>query len=123
MAYWQLLQYKTVYDDFRRKISRDDELCGRLDQRLMGLAELGNQAGEPHSKVVGNGIFECRASSAQHRARLLFGFLPGQRIAIVIAVLKDQTKLDPKDVRMAESRLRTIKSNSGELRHVNYSTN
>ena len=101
---WQLRQYLNVYDEFCAAIEQDKELLARVDQRLAILRERGNEAREPVTKFIGDGILECRAKSAQHQARLLFCFQPGKQIVILLAVLKDQRKLERADIEEAKRR-------------------
>lgn len=101
---WQLRQYLAVYDEFCVSIQQDRELVAKIDQRLAYLGEHGNQAGEPVSKYVEDGILECKAKSAQHQARLLYCFQPGKQIVILLGILKDQRKLDRADINEAKRR-------------------
>lgn len=72
--------------------------------------ERGNQAGEPVSKFIEDGILECRAKSARHQARLLFCFQPGRQIVILLGVLKDQRKLQRADIDEAKRRKAIIEA-------------
>lgn len=107
---WQLRQYLNVYDEFCATIGRDKELLARIDQRLAILRERGNEAREPVTKFVEDGIFECRAKSAQHHARLLFCFQPKKQIVILLAILKGQRKLDRADIEEAKRRKAIIEA-------------
>lgn len=107
---WQLRQYLNVYDEFCVFIEQDKELLARIDQRLARLRERGNQVGEPISKFIEDGIFECRAKSAQHHARLLYCFQPGKQIVILLGILKDQRKLDRADIEEAKRRKTIIEA-------------
>lgn len=82
----------------------------RIDQRLAVLMERGNQAGEPVSKFIEDGILECRAKSARHQARLLFCFQPGKQIVILLGLLKDQRKLERADIEEAKRRKAIIEA-------------
>ena len=101
---WQLRQYLEVYDEFCVSIQHDSELRGQIDRRLAHLLERGNLTREPVSKPVEDGIFECRAKSARHQARLLYCFLPGKQIVILLGILKDQKKLARADIDEAKRR-------------------
>ena len=109
---WVLCQYLNVYDEFFESIRHDKELQGRIDQRLMLLAQYGNQADEPISKYVEAGILECRAKSARHQARLLYCFQPGKRIVVLLGILKDQPRLDRADIAEAKRRKTIIEVNA-----------
>ena len=114
---WRLYQYLDSFTAFRDSLLRDDpELVANLDQRLHRLQIMGNQAQEPVSKYVEDGILECKAKSAQHQARLLFCFQPGTRIVILLGILKDQRKLKRADIEEAKRRRAIIESQSEFIR-------
>ena len=107
---WQLLQYENVYTEFCAEIGQDKELLARIDQRLSVLRVRGNEAREPITKHLEDGILEIRAKSVRHQARLLFCFLPAKRIVILLAVLKDQWKLERAVIQEAKRRRDIVKA-------------
>jgi phage-related protein len=61
---------------------------------LIKLAEtLGNKLREPHSKALGNGLFELR----RNQVRLFYLFEPGQIIRLLGGMVKKQDRI-PADV-------------------------
>ncbi len=61
---------------------------------LIKLAEtLGNKLREPHSKALGDGLFELR----RNQVRLFYMFEPGQIIRLLGAMVKKQDRI-PADV-------------------------
>jgi hypothetical protein len=90
---WRLLQYNGAFDAFWATC--DEETREAFRPKLARLALTGNQAGYPLTEALGNGLFEFRARHKRVRARLLFGFLPGQRIVFVWGGFKDQRRLHP----------------------------
>jgi hypothetical protein len=105
---WRLLQYKGCYNALV-------EGCGlavrdALVARLARLQVSGNQTRYPVTESLGEGLFEVRASAGRVHARLLFGFLSGQRVVFVWGGLKDQRRLSPKDIAKARQLLETVKA-------------
>ena len=96
---WRLLQYNQAFDAFWADC--DDEIREALRPKLAQLALKGNRAGFPLTEPMGEGLFEFRARYKRLRARLLFGFLPGQRIVIVWGGFKDQRRLTPEVINRA----------------------
>ena len=96
---WKIHQFQQVFSEFYAGC--DTELKAEIDRRLDVLRDLGNTAREPYSKFVQDGIFECRAKTIRHQARLLFCFQPGKNIVIVVCVIKKKSKLDRSDIREA----------------------
>ena len=61
---------------------------------LIKLVEtLGNKLREPHSKALGDGLFELR----RHQVRLFYIFEPGQIIRLLSGMVKKQDRI-PADV-------------------------
>jgi hypothetical protein len=106
---WQICQFEQVYTKFYEE-DCDKELQAEIDSRLDILRDLGNTAREPYSKPVEDGIFECRANTNRHQARLLFCFQPGKRIVIVVAVMKAKRKLERSDIETAKKRKAIIEA-------------
>lgn len=88
MESWTLWQYRDVFNTFYRDC--DDDLRDAIDNRLDQLLEKGNQAREPVSIHLEDGILELRADSGDHRARFLYYFQPGKKIVVLVAAYKDQ---------------------------------
>ncbi|HEV3061077.1 MAG TPA: type II toxin-antitoxin system RelE/ParE family toxin [Vicinamibacterales bacterium] len=53
---------------------------------LVALRERGNLLRPPHSKALGEGLFELR--SVKHAVRVSYMFLPGQRIVLLDGIVK-----------------------------------
>jgi phage-related protein len=53
---------------------------------LLALRERGNQLRAPHSKPLGEGLFELR--SVPHAVRIFYMFLPGRRIVLLDGIVK-----------------------------------
>ena len=57
---------------------------------LIGLAQtLGNRLREPHSKALGDGLFELR----RHQVRLFYIFEPGQVIRLLGGMVKKRDRI------------------------------
>jgi phage-related protein len=53
---------------------------------LAALRERGNLLRPPHSKALGDGLFELR--SVKHAVRVFYMFLPGQQIVLLDGIVK-----------------------------------
>lgn len=53
---------------------------------LAALRERGNLLRPPHSKALGDGLFELR--SVKHAVRVFYMFLPGQQIVLLEGIVK-----------------------------------
>jgi hypothetical protein len=100
---WQLLQYNGAFDAFWTESTVD--MRKALQPRLARLASMGNRAGYPVTESMGDGLFELRARCKTVQMRLLFDFLPGQRIVFVWGGVKDQRRLPSETIQRARTLL------------------
>ena len=107
---WTLLQYQTVFTDFLAQC--DENMQAAILSKVDQLRREGNQARYPLTRYLTNtdGILECRPRAGKQQARLLFYFQPNKRIVFVVAVFKDQRKLDRGAIKLAERRKELIES-------------
>jgi hypothetical protein len=96
---WLLLQYNGAFDTFAAECT--DDMKGALRPKLAKLALQGSRSRLPLTESLGGGLFELRGRSKKVRMRLLFGFLPGQRVVFVWGGIKDQRRLPPEVIERA----------------------
>ena len=68
------------------------------------LEERGNTLRPPHSKFLGDGLFELRG----HQVRIFYVFRPGQRIILIDGVLKKQKKIATAVLQRVRKRMRLL---------------
>lgn len=73
------------------------------------MSALGANLGEPHTKAFGNGLFELRLKGAEGIARVFFCTVVGRRIVMLHSFVKKTNKTPPRELQIAESRLKEIK--------------
>src|SRR5437763_11072898 len=78
-----------------------------LTERMVAF---GPDLGMPHTRAMGKGLFELRMKSAEGIGRVLFCTLPGQRIVMLHAFIKKSAKTPAKELNIARSRLKEVKS-------------
>ena len=71
---------------------------------LAALRERGNLLRPPHSKALGDGLFELR--SVKHAVRVFYMFLPGQQIVLLDGMVKKRDEIPAAILR----RLRLLQS-------------
>jgi phage-related protein len=79
----------------------------RLIELLM---EFGPALGMPHSRAMGDGLFELRARGREGIGRVLYCFLTGQRIVMVHAFIKKTHTTPIRDQERARIRMKEVKS-------------
>lgn len=72
----------------------------------------GANLGEPHTKAFGDGLFELRLKSAEGIARVFYCTLIGQRILMLHSFVKKSQRTPPRELRLAENRMKEIKHES-----------
>ena len=97
--------YPTV-QRFLKPLSDDDK--SKVSDSLILLEKFGRLLPPPDSKKVSRELFELRIR-ASVQIRLLYGF-SGNTALIVHGFIKKTEKILPRDIRLAERRLRTLAS-------------
>lgn len=70
----------------------------------------GANLGEPHTKALGDGLFELRLKGAEGIARVFYCTQAGRRIVILHSFVKKSQKTSPKERRIAETRMNEVKN-------------
>lgn len=85
-----------------------------LAARFLNLADrmktVGANLGEPHTKAFGNGLFELRIKGSEGIARVFYCALVNRRIVMLHSFVKKTQKTPPRELRIAENRLKEIKN-------------
>ncbi|MBE3653832.1 type II toxin-antitoxin system RelE/ParE family toxin [Vibrio navarrensis] len=86
----------------------------KMQARMLKLLELmeehGANLGEPHTKAMGDGLFEIRAKSQEGIGRGLFCHLEGKNINVLHAFVKKSQKTPKKDIKLARVRMKEVKN-------------
>lgn len=72
------------------------------------LAEFGPDLRMPHSRAMGEGLFELRPRGRAGIGRALYCFLIGQRVVVLHAFVKKTQKAPDKDLRLARKRMKEL---------------
>ena len=102
--------------DFYNASVEDDILAlpPTLLARYFNLADRmrihGANLGEPHTKTFGNGLFELRLKGSEGIARVFYCTLVNRRIVMLHSFVKKTQKTPPRELRIAENRLKEIKN-------------
>ena len=69
------------------------------------LIEYGPDLGLPHSRALGDGLFEMRPKGRSGIGRALYGFLVGQRVIVLHAFIKKTQQTPDRDLKKARRRV------------------
>lgn len=70
----------------------------------------GAYLGEPHTKALGNGLFELRLKGSEGIARVFYCTLVNKRIVMLHSFIKKTQKTPLNELRIAENRLKEMKN-------------
>lgn len=89
-------------------------LPGGLLARYLRLTDLmidfGPNLGMPHTRAMGDGLFELRVKSKEGIGRVFYGTRIGRRIVMLHAFVKKSQKTPKKELKIARKRLKEVKS-------------
>jgi phage-related protein len=68
----------------------------------------GPDLGMPHTRAMGEGLFELRLKSAEGIARVFYCMIMGKRIVMLHQFIKKTDKTPPKELTIARRRLKEI---------------
>lgn len=73
------------------------------------MTEHGPDLGMPHTRAMGDGLFEVRAKAAEGIGRAFYCTLVGRRIVVLHGFVKKTDKTPPKELKTARDRMKEIK--------------
>ena len=79
----------------------------RLVELLM---EFGPNLRMPHSRAMGDGLFELRPRGPEGVGRALYCYVYGQRIVVLHAFLKKTQETPEKELRLARKRMKEVRN-------------
>ena len=86
-----------------------DTLAARYVVLTRRMQAIGPNLGEPHTKAMGDGLFELRLKGAEGIARVFYCTLIGKRIVMLHSFLKKSDRTPLRELDVARSRLKEIK--------------
>ncbi len=69
----------------------------------------GPDLGMPHTRAMGNGLFELRLKAAEGIARVFYCMMIGRKIVILHQFIKKSDKTPPKELVIARRRMKEFK--------------
>lgn len=83
-------------------LSLDEKMQAKIFHELILLENYGNELREPHSKSLGDGIFEVRAKHSSDITRVLYFFFVGKKIVLTNGFVKKTQKTPPEQIELAK---------------------
>lgn len=85
-------------------------LAARYIALTARMAEHGANLGEPHTKALGDGLFELRLKGAEGIARVFYCTMIGQEIHMLHSFVKKTDKTPAKELKIARTRMQESKN-------------
>lgn len=83
-------------------LSLDSKMQAKMFRELDLLETFGNQLREPHSKPLGDGIYEIRAKVASNITRVLYFFVVNKKIILTNGFVKKTQKTPDNEIALAK---------------------
>ena len=90
-------------------LSLPDTLAARYVVLTRRMIALGANLGEPHTKALGEGLFELRLKGAEGIARVFYCTVVGKRIYMLHSFVKKTQKLPKSELSIATARMKEVK--------------
>jgi phage-related protein len=106
---WEIVYYS---DDLQEAIL---EFPPGLQARYVHLTErmltFGPDLGMPHTRAMGQGLFELRLKSKEGIGRVFFCNLPDRQIMMLHGFVKKSAKTPARELKVARKRMREVQAN------------
>ncbi|TGN38216.1 type II toxin-antitoxin system RelE/ParE family toxin [Marinobacter confluentis] len=103
---WEIELYGKVDEDLA-------DMPPKIQARMLRLMDLmekhGANLGAPHTKPLGDELFEIRAKAKEGIGRGIFCYMEGRRIVVLHVFVKKDQKTPKKDLELAKERLKEVK--------------
>ncbi len=70
----------------------------------------GPDLGMPHSRALGEGLFELRLKATEGIARVFYSTMVGKRIMVLHQFIKKTDKTPPRELAIARRRMKEVKN-------------
>lgn len=109
---WTIHYYnKDLEDDL---LSLPETLLARYIRLTELMRGYGPHIGMPHTKALGNGLFELRLKGKEGIARVMYCTLIEKEIYMLHVFMKKTDKIPLKELKLAKKRLKEVKNNGSQ---------
>ena len=100
------------YSDGLREdiLALPDTLAARYLVLTRRMVAVGPNLCEPHTKAMGNGLFELRLKGAEGIARVFYCTLVGKRIVMLHSFVKKSNRTPARELEVAMGRMKEVKN-------------
>ena len=105
---WQIRYYSLKVE--KEILALPPSILARLLRYADVMEELGPNLGMPHTRAMGDGLFELRVGGREGIGRVFYCSLIGQQIVILHSFVKKTMKTPARELEVARRRLQEVKS-------------
>lgn len=111
---WNIQYYNKAVEE--SVLALPDGLLARYARLTEVMKEYGPHLGMPHTKAMGDGLFELRLKGKEGIARVFYCTIINHEIIMLHTIIKKQQKTPYQELQLAKERLKEVK------RHVKKNT-
>lgn len=104
---WNVVYHTRVVEAF--VLALPETLLARYLRLADMMVEFGADLGMPHTRAMGDGLFELRIKGKEGIARVFYCTMVGQRIVLLHGFIKKSRKTPPRELKLARSRLAEVR--------------
>ena len=104
---WRISYHTESVESF--VLGLPDGLLARYLRLTDMMLEFGANLGMPHTRAMGDGLFELRVKGKEGIARVFYCTVIGQRVIMLHGFIKKSEKTPPKELKVAKERLAEVK--------------
>lgn len=104
---WNVVYHTRVVETF--VLALPEALLARYLRLADMMVEFGANLGMPHTRAMGEGLFELRIKGKEGIARVFYCTMVGQRIVLLHGFIKKSQKTPPRELKLARSRLAEVR--------------
>jgi len=108
VIYWSIDYYSGALQ--RELLDLPVMLQARYIHLTARMEAFGPDLGMPHTRAMGDGLFELRLKGAEGIARVFYCTLAGRRIVMLHQFVKKSEKTPPRELAVARRRIKEIKN-------------
>lgn len=102
---WKISFYTGVEDQL---LNMPPKIQARMIKLLELMEKHGGNLGPPHTKPMGDGLFEIRAKAQEGIGRSLFCYLKGKHVYVLHAFIKKSQKTPKNELNLARNRQKEV---------------
>jgi phage-related protein len=113
MLQYKITQWKIVY--YSEKLEEDifqltDSLLARFIRMTEIMQEFGPNIGMPHTRALGDGLFELRLKGKEGIARIFYCILVDKCVCLLHSFIKKTQRIPLKELQLAKLRMKEVKN-------------